>query len=201
MATIYENFDGHEAAQVLAESFGIIPNQTKQQSLPRLRECPNVTCKESNTPEAPFCVKCRVPLTVAGHIEQAHQKEREMQDLRNEMAQSKQEIKDRFQAYESKMAEFVHDIQASLNHEETQHKVSTLVMQKMREILGRVAPDWYQEVYGPNAHKLSDNPKAVEKINEWIKILTAQIDAENRQRDLELQKQRKILIDSMGTNV
>jgi hypothetical protein len=99
------------------------------------------------------------------------------------------------------MAEFVHDIQANLNHEETQHKVSTLVMQKMREILDRVAPDWYQEVYGPNAHKLSDNPKAVEKINEWIKILTAQIDAENRQRDLELQKQRKILIDSMGTNV
>jgi len=52
MATVYENFDGHETAQLLAESFGLAP-QNKQQ-LPRLRECPNVTCKELNTPEAPF---------------------------------------------------------------------------------------------------------------------------------------------------
>ena len=36
MASMYENFDGHEAAEVLAESFGLAP-QTKQQSLPRLR--------------------------------------------------------------------------------------------------------------------------------------------------------------------
>jgi hypothetical protein len=41
--------DMRQRKKVLAESFGIIPNQTKQQSLPRLRECPNVTS------EAPFC--------------------------------------------------------------------------------------------------------------------------------------------------
>jgi hypothetical protein len=125
--------------------------------------------------------------------------EAKFQALRNEMAQSKQEIKDRFQAYESKMAEFVHDIKRELNYEERSSSISKLVMDKMTEILDRVAPDWFQEVYGPNAHRLT--PKAHEKINGWLKILTAQIDAENRDRDLELQKQKKVLIDSIGTNV
>jgi hypothetical protein len=139
-----------------------------------------------------------VPLTVAGHIKQAHQKEREMQALRNEMVQSKQEIKDRFQVYESKMAGFVHDIQARLNQEETSRSTSKLVMEEMREILDRVAPDWYQEVYGPHARRLT--PEAHEKINEMLKYCTSQIDVENSQRDLELQKQHNVLIDSMGTN-
>jgi hypothetical protein len=125
--------------------------------------------------------------------------EAKFQALRNEMAQSKQEIKDRFQAYESKMAEFVHDIKRELNYEERSSSISKLVMDKMTEILDRVAPDWFQEVYGPNAHRLT--PKAHEKINGWLKILTSHIDAENRDRDLELQKQKKVLIDSIGTNV
>jgi integrase len=197
MPSNYRNYYGDEASKHLMISFGLEPQS--QKVLPKMRECPNVICKELNTPDTPFCVKCRVPLTVAGHIEQSHQKGQDMQALRNEMAQSKQEIKDRFQAYESKMAEFVHDIQASLNHEETQHKISTLVMKKMTEILDRVAPDWFQEVYGPNAQRLT--PKAHEKINGWLKVLTSQIDAENRERDLELQKQKKVLIDSIGTNV
>jgi hypothetical protein len=49
------------------------------------RECPNVTCKELNTPDAPFCAKCGVPLTVAAHIEQGHQKDQEMQQLKERM--------------------------------------------------------------------------------------------------------------------
>ena len=115
------------------------------------------------------------------------------------MLQSRQEIKDRFQEYESKMAEFVHDIQTSLRSEESKHEVSSLVMKKMREILDRVAPGWFDEVYGPGAaaHKLT--PKAREKVNEWIKILTAQIDDENRHRDLELQNRRKALEDSIDS--
>jgi hypothetical protein len=95
--------------------------------------------------------------------------------------------------------EFVHDIKSELNYEERSSSIRKLVMDKMIEILDRVAPDWYQEVYGPNAQRLT--PKAHEKIKEWLKILTAQIDAENSQRDLELQKQKKVLIDSMGTNI
>jgi hypothetical protein len=177
----------------MMESFGLAPVQN--QKLPKYKECPNVTCKELNIPDAPFSSKCKVPSTV----EQGHQKEREMAALKLEMVQSKQEIKDRFQAYESKMAQFVHDIQASLNHEEGQHKISTLVMKKMTEILDRVAPDSFQEVYGPNTQRLT--PKAHGKINGWLKVLTSQMDAENRERDLELQKQKKVLIDSTGTNI
>jgi len=106
------------------------------------------------------------------------------------MAQSKQEIKDRFQACESKMAEFVHDI-----HEERSRSTNELVRDKMIEILDRVAPSWYQEVFGPKANRLT--PKTHEKLNESLKIVESLIDVENRQRDLELQKQRKVLIDSM----
>ena len=59
--------------------------------------------------------------------------------------------------------------------------------------------DWFHEVFGPKANRLT--PEAHEKIEEMLKILTPQIDADNRQRNLELQKQHKALMDSMGTNV
>ena len=74
-------------------------------------------------------------------------------------------------------------------------------MDKMGEILDRVAPDldWFHEVFGPKANRLT--PEAHEKINEMLKILTSKIDTENSQRDLELQKQHKALMDSIGTNV
>jgi hypothetical protein len=122
-------------------------------------------------------------------------KDREIHELKEQMAQSKQEIKDRFQAYESKMAEFVHDIQVRLNTEERSSSTKKLVMDKMTEILDRVAPSWFQEIYGPKANRLT--PKGLEKVKESIKIVTSIADAENHQRDLELQKQKKVLMDSM----
>ena len=75
MPSNYRNYYGDEASKHLMISFGLEPQS--QKVLPKMRECPNVICKELNTPDTPFCVKCRVPLTVAGHIEQAHQKERD----------------------------------------------------------------------------------------------------------------------------
>jgi hypothetical protein len=97
------------------------------------------------------------------------------------------------------MAEVVHDLQSRLNQEEVSRPYRDFMLDKMMEILDRAAPGWFQEVYGPAAHRLA--PEDKEKIQEMLKILTPQIDAENRQRDLELQKQKKVLIDSMGTNV
>ena len=85
-SSFYHHYNGDEASKSLMSAFGIVP---RQQALPKMRECPNVTCKELNTPDAPFCVKCSVPLTVAGHIEQGHQKEKEMQALRNEILETK----------------------------------------------------------------------------------------------------------------
>jgi len=125
-------------------------------------------------------------------------KEKEIHELKELMDQSKQEIKDQFQAYESKLADFIRDTQSRLNQEETSRSNDKMVTDKMREILDRVGPDWFQEVFGPKAHRLT--PKALEKAKEFLKILTSQMDAESRQRDLELQKQRKVLIDSMATN-
>jgi hypothetical protein len=78
----YRHYYGDEASNRLMESFGLAPVQN--QKLPKYKECPNVTCKELNIPDAPFCAKCRVPLTVPGHIEQDHQKEREIAALREQ---------------------------------------------------------------------------------------------------------------------
>lgn len=81
MPSNYRHYFGDEATKKLMIEFGI---KTQQKQLPKFRECPNVTCKEPNIPDAPFCAKCRVPLTVAGHIEQGHQKEREISALREQ---------------------------------------------------------------------------------------------------------------------
>jgi integrase/recombinase XerD len=81
--SFYRHYYGDEAGKRLLESLGLAP-QNHTSPLPKLRECPNVNCRELNTPEAPFCVKCNVPLTVAGHIEQGHQKEREIAALREQ---------------------------------------------------------------------------------------------------------------------
>jgi len=58
------------------------------------------------------------------------------------------------------------------------------MLDKMREILDRTAPGWFDEVYGPGAaaHRLT--PKGKEKIEEMLKIITPLMDAENRQKDL-----------------
>jgi hypothetical protein len=122
--------------------------------------------------------------------------EANLHNLRQQMAQSKQEIRDQFQAYEAKMNEFVQDIQSRLNQEEVSRPYHNFMLDNMIEILDRAAPGWFQEVYGPKAHRLT--PKGKEKIEELRKILTPLIEADNRQRDLELQKQRKILVKTLN---
>ena len=82
MPSNYRNYYGDEASKRLMISFGLEPQP--QKTLPKYRECPNVTCKELNIPDAPFCAKCRVPLTVAGYMEQGNQKEREIATLREQ---------------------------------------------------------------------------------------------------------------------
>jgi integrase/recombinase XerD len=71
MPSVYENLGEDDAAEALAESYGLV--KVEQETIPQLRQCPNVTCKEMNNPDAPFCAKCRVPLTVAGFMERENQ--------------------------------------------------------------------------------------------------------------------------------
>jgi integrase len=97
-------------------------------------------------------------------------KDREIKELKAQQ----QEIKDRFEAYESKMAEFIYDIKARLNLENNKSQ-SELV----------------EEVF--SSDKIADNPRA-KKLKEQLRIYASKIDAEDRQRDLELQKQRKVLL-------
>jgi small-conductance mechanosensitive channel len=130
-------------------------------------------------------------------MEESEKKDQETYELKQQMAQSKQEIKDQFQAYEAKINEFVHDIQSMLPSKEEESALN-FTMDKMREILDRAVPGWFEEVYGPGAaaHRLT--PQGKEKIKELDKILEPLIEAENRQRDLELQKRRKTLMKTLN---
>jgi small-conductance mechanosensitive channel len=202
MPSNYRHYFGDEAINKLMVNFGLAGPQ--KQKLPNYRECPNIICKEFNIPDAPFCVKCRVPLTVPGFMEQNKQKDLEMHELKQQMAQSKQEIKDQFQAYEDKIHEFVHDIQSSLNQEEKSRPSLTpgslnFMLKKMREILDHKAPGWYDQIFGPgaSAHRLT--PKTQKKIEELLKEVTPLIEADNRQRDLALQKRREILVKTLDS--
>jgi len=78
-AVHYQNYFGDEAADSLGAYFGVTQRQPPK--VPKQRQCPNVTCQELNTPEAPFCRRCRLPLTVAGHLE----REEEFKTLKEQM--------------------------------------------------------------------------------------------------------------------
>jgi len=83
MPSNYRNYYGDEASKRLMISFGLEPQS--QKALPKYRECPNVTCKELNIHDAPFCAKCRVPLTVSGFMELDRQKDQDMYELKEQM--------------------------------------------------------------------------------------------------------------------
>lgn len=83
MPSNYRNYYGDEVSKRLMISFGLEPQS--QKALPKMKECPNVSCKELNIPDAPFCVKCRVPLTVSGFMKQDRQKDQEMYELKEQM--------------------------------------------------------------------------------------------------------------------
>ena len=83
-AVHYQNYFGDEAADSLGVYFGVTQKQPPK--VPKERQCPNINCQELNTPEAPFCVKCRIPLSVAGHLE----REEEIIELKDQMSQMMQ---------------------------------------------------------------------------------------------------------------
>jgi hypothetical protein len=70
----------------LGAYFGVAHRQPPK--VPKQRQCPNINCQELNTPEAPFCTKCRIPLTVSGHVE----REQEFKALKERMDQMGQVI-------------------------------------------------------------------------------------------------------------
>ena len=78
-AVHYQNYFGDEAADSLGAYFGVAQRQPPK--VPKERQCSNVNCQELNTPEAPFCKKCRIPLSVAGHLE----REQELAEMREQM--------------------------------------------------------------------------------------------------------------------
>jgi integrase len=85
-SSFYRHYNGDESSKSLMVAFGL---SDPKQRLPRQRECTNVTCKELNTLDAPFCVKCRIPLTVPGYMEEGHRKEQEIDSLRDEILETR----------------------------------------------------------------------------------------------------------------
>jgi hypothetical protein len=77
-AVHYQNYFGDEASDSLGAYFGVAQKQPPK--VPKQRQCPNINCQELNTPEAPFCRKCRIPLSIAGHLE----REQEFKSMKEE---------------------------------------------------------------------------------------------------------------------
>ena len=110
--SLYRHYYGDEASNRLMESFGLTPFEKTQKKLPKYRECPNVICKELNIPDAPFCVKCRVPLTVAGHIQQGSKKDQEMHELKEQMLRMQQN----FKSYDEMMKHRMNELDSNLKY-------------------------------------------------------------------------------------
>jgi integrase/recombinase XerD len=194
----YLHLTGGEATNDLLRLKGVIKDKKQPINILQPKTCPS--CRELNKPDAHFCAKCNFIMSFEAYqkgMEERKKKDQEILELKEQMVQSKQEIKDQFQAYEAKMNEFVHDVQSRLISEEEQSN-RVFVMDKMREILDRTAPGWFDEVFGPgaSAHRLT--PKGQEKIQQLLKEVTPLIDAENRQRDLELEERRKVLVNTLN---
>jgi len=115
----YVHFGGGESMKDLLKAKGILKDEKQSINILQPKTCPH--CKEPNKPDAQFCFKCNFVMSFEAYqkgMEEREKKDHEIYELKQQMTQSKQEIKDQFQAYEAKMNEFVHDIQSRLNQKE-----------------------------------------------------------------------------------
>lgn len=138
MAARYEHFYGNEAEELLAESFGFKSGpEIKKESLPELGVCPNVNCKEPNNPDAPFCSKCRIPLSVAGHLE----REEEFKVLKEQMNKMQQMAESNYKSYEKAKQE-IDEYRKELEEKDERRDI-------LFDMLDEKLPGW-----GENYHKL-----------------------------------------------
>ena len=63
----YLHYFGNESSDSILEAYGIITKDQNGSAAMRSKECPN--CKESNKPDARFCIKCRMVLTYDAYNE------------------------------------------------------------------------------------------------------------------------------------
>jgi hypothetical protein len=90
------------------------------------------------------------------------------------MAQSKLEIKNRFELYESKMSEFIQD--GRLNNEKSYS-------------------EWFSEIL---RNTPINNPTAA-KVKEKLRVYVSELEVKDRRRNLELQTRRKALTDTIDS--
>ncbi len=72
-AAKYEHLFHDDAEKRLAEALGSVIVKKEPLKLPKFTIC--YKCKHQNTPDAPFCVKCTAPLSIAGYIERENKLE------------------------------------------------------------------------------------------------------------------------------
>jgi hypothetical protein len=96
-AAKYEHLFQDDAEKRLAEALGSGIVKREAPKVPRHIECPK--CKYQNIPDAPFCTKCRIPLSVSGHVE----REQEFNEMKQRMAQMQQD----FESYDRKVKDAV----------------------------------------------------------------------------------------------
>jgi Phage integrase family len=72
-AAKYEHLFHDDSEKRLAEALGSIIVKKESPKIPKFIEC--YKCQHQNTPDVPFCVNCKAPLSVAGYIERENKLE------------------------------------------------------------------------------------------------------------------------------
>jgi hypothetical protein len=91
MPQVYLHFFGNESNESLLEAYGIVTKGYHLSDALRPKQCPN--CNEPNKPDSKFCAKCRMVLTYEAYsetIEEKHNKDTEVENLKEEMLSMKE---------------------------------------------------------------------------------------------------------------
>ena len=83
MAQKYIHYFGNESSESLLEAYGIVTKNNARIDTLNPKICPN--CNEGNTPDAMFCSKCKMIMSLEGYqeaLESQKQKEDEITELK-----------------------------------------------------------------------------------------------------------------------
>jgi integrase/recombinase XerD len=133
MPAVYGHFYGNEAEELLAESFGL--QEIKKESLPELRVCTNVNCKELNNPDAHFCNRCRTALTITGHLEREDKLEEALQaqvNLEEEMSHMRHD----FESYSNQVNELFVKVDGVVKQRDRSINFLSRELEKYRDHFG-----------------------------------------------------------------
>ncbi len=90
MPQVYIHYFGTESSKSLLKAYGIEKEDNQQLIITMPKPCPN--CNESNKPESPFCIKCKMVLSYDSYNEARSEDKHKIEKLENDMESLKEGI-------------------------------------------------------------------------------------------------------------